>query len=135
MGGSRTIEVDVRIVAATDRDLKAMVEENRFRADLYYRLAVFPVNAPAVRDRREDIPLLVRYLVQKYAARMGRNVESIPAYALEAPTNYNWPGNIRELQNVIERSVVLSNGPSSMLPYRNRITDLVLLRCRSAVRM
>jgi len=111
VGGSRTIEVDVRIVAATNRDLKAMVEDNKFRADLYYRLAVFPVNVPALRERREDIALLARYFVQKHAERMGRNIESIPAYALDALTNYDWPGNIRELQNVIERSVVLSNGP------------------------
>ena len=111
VGGNRTIQVDVRIVAATNRDLKAMVEENKFRADLYYRLAVFPMNVPPLRDRREDIPSLTRYFVQKHAKRMGRNIERIPAYAMEALTNYDWPGNIRELQNVIERSVVLSNGP------------------------
>ena len=111
VGGNRTIQVDVRIVAATNRDLKAMVEENRFRADLYYRLAVFPVNVPALRERSEDIPLLARYFVEKHAVRMGRNIESIPAYALDALTNYDWPGNIRELQNVIERSVVMSDGP------------------------
>src|SRR5271166_1781968 len=111
VGGSRTISVDVRIVAATNRDLKGMVEENRFRADLYYRLAVFPMTVPPLRERREDIALLTRYFVQKHARRMGRNIESIPTYALEALTNYDWPGNIRELQNVIERSVVLSNGP------------------------
>jgi len=111
VGGNRTIQVDVRIVGATNRDLKAMVEENRFRADLYYRLAVFPVNVPPLRERREDIPLLARYFVQKHAARMDRNIESIPAHALGALTNYDWPGNIRELQNVIERSVVLSDGP------------------------
>ena len=111
VGGSRTIQVDVRIVAATNRDLKAMVEESKFRADLYYRLAVFPMNVPALRERREDVPLLARYFVQKHAARMDRNIESIPAYALDALMNYDWPGNIRELQNVIERSVVLSNGP------------------------
>ena len=111
VGGNRTIQVDVRIVAATNRDLKSMVEENKFRADLYYRLAVFPVNLPPLRERREDIAVLTRYFVQKHAKRMGRNIESIPTYALEALTNYDWPGNIRELQNVIERSVVLSNGP------------------------
>ena len=108
MGGNRTIQVDVRIVAATNRDLKAMVEENKFRADLYYRLAVFPLNVPPLRERREDIPVLTRYFVQKHARRMGRNIESIPTHAMEALTNYDWPGNIRELQNVIERSVVLS---------------------------
>jgi formate hydrogenlyase transcriptional activator len=111
VGGTRTIKVDVRIVAATNRDLKAMVGENKFRADLYYRLAVFPLNVPALRERREDIALLTRYFVRKHAQRMGRNIESIPMRALEALTNYDWPGNIRELQNVIERSVVLSDGP------------------------
>ena len=111
VGGNRTIQVDVRIVAATNRDLKEMVDENKFRADLYYRLAVFPLNIPPLRERREDIPLLIRYFVRKHARRMNRNIETIPAHALEALTNYDWPGNIRELQNVIERSVVLSNGP------------------------
>jgi formate hydrogenlyase transcriptional activator len=111
VGGSRTIQVDVRIVAATNRDLKAMVEENKFRADLYYRLAVFPLNVPPLRERREDIALLTRYFVRKHARRMDRNIESIPMHAMEALTNYDWPGNIRELQNVIERSVVLSSGP------------------------
>ena len=111
VGGSRTIQVDVRIVAATNRDLKGMVDENKFRSDLYYRLAVFPMTVPPLRERREDIPLLTRYFVQKHARRMGRNIESIPAHAMQALTNYDWPGNIRELQNVIERSVVLSNGP------------------------
>jgi formate hydrogenlyase transcriptional activator len=110
VGGNRTIQVDVRIVAATNRDLKAMVEENRFRADLYYRLAVFPLNIPPLRERREDIPALARYFVRKHAERMGRNIESIPTYALDALSTYDWPGNIRELQNVIERSVVLSAG-------------------------
>ena len=111
VGGSRTIKVDVRIVAATNRDLKAMVEENKFRPDLYYRLAVFPLNIPPLRERREDILLLTRHFVQKHARRMDRNITSIPGYTMEALTNYDWPGNIRELQNVIERSVVLSNGP------------------------
>jgi formate hydrogenlyase transcriptional activator len=111
VGGNRTIQVDVRIVAATNRDLKEMVEENKFRADLYYRLAVFPLNVPPLRERRDDVAPLTRYFVQKHARRMGRNIENIPTNALEALTNYDWPGNIRELQNVIERSVVLSNGP------------------------
>jgi formate hydrogenlyase transcriptional activator len=112
VGGNRSIQVDVRIVAATNRDLKGMVEENKFRADLYYRLAVFPMNVPPLRERREDIPVLTRYFVQKHAQRMGRNIESIPTDAMEALTTYDWPGNIRELQNVIERSVVLSSGPA-----------------------
>ena len=111
VGGNRTIRTSVRFVAATNRDLKAMVDENRFRADLYYRLHVFPLNVPPLRERREDIPLLTRYFVQKHALRLDRKVERIPTHALEALTNYDWPGNIRELQNVIERSVILSNGP------------------------
>ena len=111
LGGNRTIQVDVRVVAATNRDLKAMVNESRFRADLYYRLDVFPLTVPPLRDRREDIPLLIRYFVQKHAERMGRKIERIPAEALQALTNYDWPGNIRELQNIIERSIILTNGP------------------------
>ncbi|PWU11930.1 MAG: DNA-binding response regulator [Terriglobia bacterium] len=110
LGGNRTIKVDVRIIAATNRDLKAMVDENRFRADLYYRLNVFPLRVPSLRERREDIPLLARHFVQKHAQHMGRKIETIPTYVLESLMNYDWPGNIRELQNVIERSVVLSNG-------------------------
>jgi len=111
VGGNRTIRTNVRFIAATNRDLRAMVEENCFRSDLYYRLHVFPLNVPALRERREDIALLTRYFVQKHAQRMDRRIESIPKQALEALTNYDWPGNIRELQNLIERSVILSNGP------------------------
>ena len=110
VGGSRTIRTDARLVAATNRDLKAMVEENKFRADLYYRLHVFPVHVPPLRERREDIPLLTRYFVQKHAQRMGRNIDSISTSVFEAFANYDWPGNIRELQNVVERSVILSKG-------------------------
>ncbi len=110
VGGTRTIRTDVRFVAATNRDLKAMVDENKFRADLYFRLHVFPLHVPPLRERREDIPLLTRYFVQKHAHRLGRKIESIPTRALEALANYDWPGNIRELQNVLERSVILSNG-------------------------
>ena len=105
VGGTRTIRTDVRFVAATNRDLKAMVDEGKFRADLYYRLHVFPLHVPPLRERREDIPLLTRYFVQKHAHRMGRNIDTIPTSVLAALTNYDWPGNIRELQNVLERSV------------------------------
>jgi len=111
LGGNRTIRTNVRFVAATNRDLKAMVDENSFRADLYYRLHVFPLDVPPLRERREDIPLLTRYFVQKHAQRLDRTIDRIPMQALEAFMNYDWPGNIRELQNVIERSVILSNGP------------------------
>jgi len=110
LGGNRTIKVDVRIIAATNRDLKAMVDDNRFRADLYYRLNVFPLNVPSLRERPEDIPLLTRYFVQKHAQHLGRKIETIPTHVLESFMQYDWHGNIRELQNVIERSVVLSNG-------------------------
>ena len=110
VGGTRTIRTDVRFVVATNRDLKVMVDENRFRADLYYRLHVFPLHVPPLRERREDIPLLARYFVQKHSQRLGRKVESIPTAALETLVHYNWPGNIRELQNVIERSIILTNG-------------------------
>ncbi|MGE5648023.1 MAG: sigma 54-interacting transcriptional regulator [Acidobacteriota bacterium] len=110
VGGTRTIRVDVRFIVATNRDLKAMVDDNRFRADLYYRLHVFPLSVPPLRERREDIPLLAKYFVQKYAQRMKRPIDSIPAAALEALSRYDWPGNIRELQNVIERSVILTHG-------------------------
>jgi DNA-binding NtrC family response regulator len=111
LGGNRTIQVDVRIIAATNRDLSAMVDENKFRADLYYRLAVFPLNIPPLRERRDDIPVLTRYFVQKHSRRMGRAIEIIPTQAIETLIGYDWPGNIRELQNVIERSVIMSKGP------------------------
>ena len=116
VGGSRTIRTDARLVAATNRDLKAMVEEGKFRADLYYRLHVFPLHVPPLRERREDIPLLTRYFVQKHAQRMGRNIDTIPTSVLDALTNYDWPGNIRELQNVLERSVILTNGSALQVP-------------------
>jgi formate hydrogenlyase transcriptional activator len=115
VGGNRTIRSDIRLVAATNRDLKAMVEENRFRADLYYRLHVFPINVPPLRERPEDIPLLTRFFVQKYASRMNRGIERIPTAVMEALARYNWPGNIRELQNVIERSVLLTTGSALSL--------------------
>jgi formate hydrogenlyase transcriptional activator len=112
VGGNRTIHVDIRLIAATNRNLKQMVEEGKFRSDLYYRLHVFPLNVPPLRERREDIPLLTRYFVQKHSQRMGRNIETIPTSALEALTRYDWPGNIRELQNVLERAVILTHGTS-----------------------
>ena len=116
VGGSRTIRTDARLVAATNRELKAMVEDGKFRADLYYRLHVFPVLVPPLRERREDIPLLTRYFVQKHAHRMGRNIDTIPTSVLDALTNYDWPGNIRELQNIMERSVILTNGSALQVP-------------------
>ena len=108
LGSTRTQQVDVRVVAATHRDLKQMVENGEFRSDLYYRLHVFPLSVPALRERREDIPLLVQHFVDEYARRMNRRIEAISPHAIEVLTNYSWPGNVRELQNFIERAVILS---------------------------
>ena len=110
LGGNHTHRVDVRIVAATNRNLKQMAEDGSFRSDLYYRLNVFPLSVPPLRERRQDIPLLIRFFAQKYARKMNRAIEEIPSSTLEALTNYHWPGNIRELQNLVERSVILSPG-------------------------
>jgi formate hydrogenlyase transcriptional activator len=116
LGSTRTQRVDVRVVAATNRDLAQMVEDRLFRSDLYYRLNVFPIVVPPLRERREDIPLLVRYFAQKYARRMDRRIESLPAEEMEALTRYPWPGNVRELENLIERAVILSRGPTLHVP-------------------
>jgi len=110
LGSTRTQQVDVRVVAATHRDLKQMVQNREFRSDLYYRLHVFPLFVPPLRERREDIPLLVHYFVDEYARRMKRRIETIPSQAMEGLKSYSWPGNVRELQNFIERAVILSPG-------------------------
>jgi formate hydrogenlyase transcriptional activator len=111
LGSTRTLRTDARLIAATNRNLEAMVEEQKFRTDLYYRLNVFPVRVPALRERREDIPLLVRHFVQQFSRRMNRGVETIPSETMNTLVRYDWPGNIRELQNVIERAVIVSTGP------------------------
>src|SRR5579863_6197255 len=111
LGSTRTMRTDARLIAATNRDLSAMVEEQKFRSDLFYRLNVFPVRVPALRERPEDIPLLVRHFTQQFARRMNKDIESIPSETMNALCEYHWPGNIRELQNVIERAVILSSGP------------------------
>jgi formate hydrogenlyase transcriptional activator len=116
LGSNRTIRVDVRLVAATNRDLAQMVADKQFRSDLYYRFNVFPITAPSLRERPEDIPLLVRYFAQKYARLMNKQIETIPAGAMTALAKYHWPGNIRELENLIERSVILSQGPDLHVP-------------------
>ncbi len=110
LGSTRTINVDVRIVAATHRNLRQMVEEGTFRADLFYRLHVFPIRIPALRDRSEDIPHLVRHFTSGFARQMDKQVDTIPDTVMERLVDYAWPGNIRELQNFIERSVILSRG-------------------------
>src|SRR6266581_1207288 len=111
LGSSRTLRTDARLIAATNRDLEAMVSEQKFRSDLFYRLNVFPVRVPSLRERPEDIPLLVRHFTQQFARRMKKRIESIPSETMNAMCEYHWPGNIRELQNVIERAVILSPGP------------------------
>jgi formate hydrogenlyase transcriptional activator len=116
LGGTRTLRVDVRLVAATNRDLSQMVEERQFRSDLYYRLNVFPIVVPPLRERAEDIPLLVRYFAQKHARRMDRHIETIPAEEMDSLARYHWPGNVRELENLIERAVILSRGPVLHVP-------------------
>jgi formate hydrogenlyase transcriptional activator len=116
LGSTRTFRVDVRLITATNRDLEQMVTNGQFRNDLYYRLNVFPVVLPALRERRDDIPLLVRHFAQKAARRMGRRIEAIPGAVMEALVQYSWPGNIREMQNVIERAVILSPGPTLQIP-------------------
>jgi formate hydrogenlyase transcriptional activator len=116
LGSVRTIKVDVRLVAATNRDLAQMIADREFRSDLYYRLSVFPLSVPPLRERTVDIPKLVRYFTQKYARRMNRRIESIPSAAMEVLTNYAWPGNVRELENLIERAVILTRGTSLEIP-------------------
>ena len=116
LGSTRTKQVDVRLVAATNRDLEKMMEDREFRSDLYYRLHVFPIRIPPLRERPEDIPLLVRYFTQKYGRRMQKQIESIPARALRKLSGWHWPGNIRELENFIERSVILTRGTALQAP-------------------
>jgi len=112
LGSSRTIRTDARLIAATNRDLEAMVGEQKFRSDLFFRLDVFPVHVPSLRERDGDIPLLVRHFTQQFSTRMKKAVETIPSAAMDALCRYHWPGNIRELQNVIERAVIISTGPA-----------------------
>jgi len=116
LGSTRTIRVDVRLVAATNRDLARMVADGQFRSDLYYRLNVFPLLLPPLRERPDDIPRLVRHFTQRFARRMGRRIETIPSEVMDALVHYPWQGNIRELQNIVERAVILSPGPSLQVP-------------------
>ena len=116
LGGTRTIPIDVRLLAATNRNLHQMMGDKLFRSDLYYRLKVFPITTPALRDRPEDIPLLVRHFTKKYAAKMNRQIDKIPTDTMAALVSWHWPGNVRELENFIERSVILSKGPELRVP-------------------
>ncbi len=116
LGGNRTIKINIRLIAATNLDLAKSVAEKRFRSDLFYRLKVFPIRMPSLRERREDIPLLVRYFVQKFSRRMDRDIETIPIETMEALLGWQWPGNVRELENFIERSVILTDGSALRSP-------------------
>ncbi len=124
LGSCRTMRTDARLIAATNCDLATMVGAQRFRADLYYRLNVFPIRVPALRERPEDIPLLVRHFVQQFAKRMKRTIETIPSETMEALVRYRWPGNIREMQNLIERAVILSSGRVLRVPLEDVVGGL-----------
>jgi transcriptional regulator with GAF, ATPase, and Fis domain len=136
VGGNKVIAANVRVIAATNRDLQAMIDEGKFRGDLYYRLNVFPIEMPSLRQRREDIPLLVEYFIDRYATKTGKKIREIEKSTLERLKSYAWPGNIRELQNVIERSIVLCESQTfavdeSWLPVNRNEPDpapRVLLR-------
>ena len=116
LGGVRTLKVDLRLIAATNRDLAKSVANREFRSDLFYRLNVFPIRMPPLRERREDIPLLIKHFVDKFSARMHRVIESVPTSSMQALVNWHWPGNVRELENFIERSVILTEGPALQVP-------------------
>jgi formate hydrogenlyase transcriptional activator len=126
LGSSRTLRTDARLIAATNQDLSAMVEEQRFRSDLFYRLNVFPIYVPPLRDRKEDIPFLVRHFAQHFARNMTKDIDAISAETMNALTSYPWPGNVRELQNVIERAVILAKGSTlkiSLTDLRSKSSD------------
>jgi formate hydrogenlyase transcriptional activator len=130
LGSSRTIPVNVRVIAATNQDLWGMVQEKKFRADLYYRLNVFPINLPPLRERQGDIPLLVSHFVRKFAERQGKVVDCIPEDVMEALESHHWPGNIRELQNYIERAVIMTTGAV----LRPRLAELLMQPASTEVR-
>jgi formate hydrogenlyase transcriptional activator len=116
LGSTKTIQVDVRLIAATHRDLSAMIQERQFREDLFYRLNVFPIEIPPLRERREDIPLLIHYFVGRLSRRMQKRIKSIPKQSMELLVNADWPGNVRELENFIERCVILTQGEELHVP-------------------
>jgi formate hydrogenlyase transcriptional activator len=123
LGSNRTQHTDARLIAATNRDLAAMLAQQKFRSDLFYRLNVFPIRVPPLRERLEDIPLLVRHFVQQFGQRMNKRIETIPLEMMNILCEYQWPGNIRELQNVIERAVILSSGPELRLEFSDLTTS------------
>jgi len=129
LGSSRTLRTDARLIAATNRDLEAMVAEQKFRSDLFFRLNVFPVHVPPLRERQGDIPLLVRHFTQQFSTRMKKVMETVPSATMDALSRYHWPGNIRELQNVIERAVIISAGPALSID----VSDLKFSKAGPAV--
>ena len=131
LGSNRTVKVDVRLIAATNQDLHRSVAEGRFREDLFYRLNVFPIYVPPLRERKSDIPALVRYFVSRYASEAKKSIATIPAEAMDALLNWSWPGNIRELQNLVQRCVILTNSPVLRVPLGElrRDTNHLLARC------
>ena len=126
LGSTRTQKVNVRVVAATHRDLEQMILDKQFRSDLYYRLNVFPISIPPLRERPDDIPLLVTHFVQEAARKMNKTIDTIPSETMEALAQYRWPGNIRELENVIERAVILSPGSILRVPLRDLHSRIAL---------
>jgi len=125
LGGTKTIPIDVRLVAATNRDLAQMMEDQLFRSDLYYRLRVFPMVMPPLRDRPEDIPVLALHFTKSYSAKLDREIDQIPSGTMRALVSWPWPGNVRELENFIERSVILSRGPNLRAPVGELLTTTV----------
>ncbi len=125
LGSTRTLRTDARLIAATNRDLKAMVEEQKFRSDFYYRLNVFPIRVPALRESKEDIPMLVRHFIQEFSRRNNRVIDTIPSETMRALIRYHWPGNIRELQNVIERGVIISQSPVLNVALAELTPDMI----------
>jgi transcriptional regulator with GAF, ATPase, and Fis domain len=125
VGGTRTVKVDVRILAATNRNLAQALAEGRFREDLYYRLGVFPIPVPPLRDRREDIPLLVWAIIERRQGKLGRRIQRVPQLVMDTLSSYAWPGNVRELENVVERALILSPGPALRLDEPFPVTGAV----------
>jgi formate hydrogenlyase transcriptional activator len=125
LGGGRTFQVDVRVIAATNQDLWRMVQARTFRPDLYYRLNVFPIHLPPLREREDDIPILIEHFVQKFAKRQRKSIDCIPDEVMEALKRHDWPGNLRELQNVIERAVIMTKGPVLELQTRGLVTETI----------
>ena len=123
LGGTRTIPIDVRLVAATNRNLTQMMGDKLFRSDLYYRLKVFPITTPPLRDHPEDIPILARHFTKKYARQMNKQIDKIPADTMRALVGWSWPGNVRELENFIERSVILSTWPQPPRSFGRNTAD------------